>query len=372
MFNLLSNAMKFTERGNVTLRAATAGTPERPKLELVVSDSGIGIPSDKLALIFESFRQADAGTTRRFGGTGLGLSITKAFAQMLGGDIAVESREGEGTRFALSLPAWFEGPEAAASDAAEPSSATDRERILVVDDDAATRDLLARFLEREGFAVAMAEDGRRELEMARALRPRAVLLDVTMPHMDGWAVLRALRADPDIGAMPIVMITVLDEQNLAFSLGATDYLQKPIDRASLKAVIERFRPASGAGPILVVEDEPDVRAQLCTFLRREGFSVREAEHGRQALDAFTEERPSLVLLDLMMPEMDGFGFLRALRADPARRDVPVVVLTAKDITAEDRRRLAGQADRVLAKGTTGLGELARDLHALVSMPSGRA
>jgi CheY-like chemotaxis protein len=183
--------------------------------------------------------------------------------------------------------------------------------------------------------------------------------------MDGWAVLRALRADPDVGATPIVMVTVLDEQNLAFSLGATDYLQKPIDWGNLRQIVDRLRSVAENGPILVVEDEADVRGHLCSYLRREGFPVIEAENGVDALARMEAERPCLVLLDLMMPEMDGFAFLRSVRARRDWREVPVVVLTAKDITADDRRRLAGHADRVLAKGSTGLGELARELRSLM-------
>ncbi|QGY01618.1 response regulator [Methylobacterium mesophilicum SR1.6/6] len=360
LINLLSNAAKFTQDGRIELRVDRAGEA----LRFSIADTGIGMTQEQVSKLFERFTQADASTTRRFGGTGLGLAISRAFAEMLGGAIAVESREGQGTTFTLTLPARFRGADEEL--AQEPERETGQARpILIVDDDASTRDLLARFLEREGFAVAIAEDGRRGLDLARRLRPQAVLLDVTMPHMDGWSVLRALRADPEIGATPIVMVTVLDEQSLAFSLGATDYLQKPIDWGGLRQIVDRFRPAASDGPILVVDDEADVRGHLCAYLGREGFSVAEAENGLRALDAVTARRPCLVLLDLMMPEMDGFGFLRALRARPDCRDVPVVVLTAKDITADDRRRLAGQADRVLAKGTTGLGELARELRALV-------
>ena len=360
LINLLSNAAKFTENGRITLGV----TRDAERLHFAVTDTGIGMSDEQVGRLFERFAQADASTTRRFGGTGLGLSITRAFAEMLGGSIAVESRAGMGTTFTLTLPIQFVDPEGKRVETGG-DGLGDRRTILVVDDDAATRDLLARFLEREGFSVAVAEDGRRGLELAKALRPRAVLLDVTMPQMDGWAVLRALRADPEIGATPIVMVTVLDEQNLAFSLGATDYLQKPIDWGSLRHVIDRFRPASADGPVLVVEDEADVRAHVCAYLRREGFPVGEAENGLRALAVMDTERPCLILLDLMMPEMDGFGLLRALRTRPDWRDIPVVVLTAKDITAEDRRRLAGQADRVLAKGSTGLGELARELRALM-------
>ncbi|WP_267354775.1 MULTISPECIES: response regulator [unclassified Methylobacterium] len=362
LINLLSNAAKFTENGRITLAVARAGDT----LRFAVADTGIGMNAEQVGKLFERFIQADASTTRRFGGTGLGLAITRAFAEMLGGTITVESREGVGTTFTLTLP--LQAPDAqmaAPNDVA--SVVADRNNILVIDDDAATRDLLARFLEREGFSVMIAEDGRRGLELARSLRPRAVLLDVTMPQMDGWDVLRALRADPEIGSTPIVMVTILDEQNFAFSLGATDYIQKPIDWGNLRQIVDRFRPAGGEGPILVVEDEADVRAHICAYLQREGFPVREAENGVHALDRMAGERPGLILLDLMMPEMDGFTFLRQLRERPEWRDVPVVVLTAKDITAEDRRRLAGRADRVLAKGTTGLGELVNALRGL--MPS---
>ena len=362
LINLLSNAAKFTENGRITLSVTRVGDA----LRFAVADTGIGMSAEQVSKLFERFAQADASTTRRFGGTGLGLAISRAFAEMLGGAITVESRQGEGTTFTLTLPQQFSGTDTPVPD--EPGTpVADRNTVLVIDDDAATRDLLARFLEREGFSVMIAEDGRRGLELARSLRPRAVLLDVTMPQMDGWDVLRALRADPEIGSTPIVMVTILDEQNFAFSLGATDYIQKPIDWGNLRQIVDRFRPASGEGPILVVEDEADVRAHICAYLQREGFPVREAENGVHALDRMAGERPGLILLDLMMPEMDGFTFLRLLRERPEWRDVPVVVLTAKDITAEDRRRLAGQADRVLAKGTTGLGELVSALRGL--MPS---
>ena len=357
LINLLSNAAKFTENGRIDL----AVTREEGRLRFSVSDTGIGMSPEQLGRLFERFTQADASTTRKFGGTGLGLSITRAFAELLGGRVTVESRPGRGTVFTLELPASLQPRELAAE--VPTGSLPDGSTILVIDDDAATRDLLARFLEREGFRVARAEDGRQGLE--RALRPRAILLDVTMPRMDGWTVLRALRADPELGATPIVMITVLDEQNLAFSLGASDYLQKPIDWPSLKAVTDRLRLQGGDGPVLVVDDDADARERLVAALSREGLPVREAAHGGLGLEAVADERPSLVLLDLMMPELDGFGFLRGLRARADWADIPVVVLTAKDVTAEDRRRLAGQADRVLAKGSVSLADLARTVRDLV-------
>jgi CheY-like chemotaxis protein len=190
-----------------------------------------------------------------------------------------------------------------------------------------------------------------------------------MPRMDGWSVLRALRADAELGDTPIIMVTVLDEQNLAFSLGATDYLHKPVEWGQLKSAMERFKPSEHDGPVLVIDDDADARERMATLLTREGWRVASAEHGRAGLDAVAARMPSLILLDLMMPEMDGFAFLRALRARREWRDIPVVVLTAKDVTADDRRRLAGQADRVLQKGRLGLSDLAETLRSLVSPAS---
>ena len=372
LINLLSNAAKFTENGTVTLTAWREARDGADWLSLAVVDTGIGMNAEQQARLFERFTQADASTTRRFGGTGLGLSITRAFADMLGGGIAVASAEGRGTTFTLSLPARFveaPAPEDGHDRSLRPAGGAgdgSAGHVLVIDDDPATRDLLSRFLERDGFQVSVATDGQSGLDAARRLRPRCILLDVTMPRMDGWSVLRALRADPELGNTPIIMVTVLDEQNLAFSLGATDYLHKPIRWDELHEAMERFRPAVHEGPVLVIDDDADARERLATLLAREGWDAVPAENGRAGLEALASVRPGLILLDLMMPEMDGFAFLRALRAEPAWRDIPVVVLTAKDVTAEDRRRLAGQADRVLQKGGLGLADLAAALRSLVS------
>ncbi|WP_244625571.1 response regulator [Methylobacterium mesophilicum] len=235
---------------------------------------------------------------------------------------------------------------------------------MVIDDDQATRDLLARFLAREGFHVATAGDGLAGLEQARTRRPRVILLDVTMPRMDGWTVLRTLRADPELGDLPVIMVTVLDEQNLAFSLGATDYLQKPVDWTQLKEAMERFRPKPHAGPVLIVDDDADLRALIASQLTRDGWQVVTVADGRAGLTAVGEHRPRLILLDLMMPELDGFGFLRLLRTRPEWYDIPVVVLTAKDVTADDFRQLAGQADRVVQKAGLSFSDLSALLKTL--------
>ena len=379
LINLLSNAAKFTEGGQITLSARRETDSSGDHLVFAISDTGIGMSEEQVARLFQRFSQADASTTRRFGGTGLGLAITRAFAHMLGGDITVESREGEGTTFTLTLRATVAEDDAEQSIPGTPrpagqpgSDPVSGNEVLVIDDDQATRDLLARFLTREGFHVATAPDGKAGLEHARTQRPRAILLDVTMPRMDGWAVLRTLRSDPDLGDVPVIMVTVLDEQNLAFSLGATDYLQKPVDWNLLKEAMERFRPKHHEGPVLLVDDDLDLRELMATQLKRDGWEVTTAPDGKAGLVAVAERKPRLILLDLMMPEMDGFGFLRMLRTRPEWYDIPVVVLTAKDVTAADFRQLAGQADRVLQKAGLSFSDLSATLRTYYGAPTSDA
>ena len=199
------------------------------------------------------------------------------------------------------------------------------------------------------------------------LRPNVIILDVTMPRMDGWSVLRALKAEPDLANIPVIMCTILGEQNLAYSLGASDYLQKPVQWNRLKQVMDRFRPGE-AGTALIVDDDADARSRLASLLTKQGWTILEAENGRLALDQLAREKPALILLDLMMPEMDGFAFLREMRANPDWRDIHVVVLTAKDITANDRQRLDGGIDRVIQKGSLSLHDLAADLRAIARPP----
>ncbi|XYD11784.1 response regulator [Methylobacterium sp. NMS12] len=376
LINLLSNAAKFTEGGQITLSARRQTDGEGDRLVFAVADTGIGMSEEQVTRLFQRFSQADASTTRRFGGTGLGLAITRAFAHMLGGDIAVESREGAGTTFTLTLLASVAEsdepqahPKSSLRGSPSNAGAAESSDVLVIDDDQATRDLLARFLTKEGFHVATAADGKAGLEQARTQRPRAILLDVTMPRMDGWTVLRTLRADSELGDLPVIMVTVLDEQNLAFSLGATDYLQKPVDWVQLKEAMERFRPKAYDGPVLIVDDDEDLRTRMSTQLMREGWQVATAADGRAGLTAVAEHKPRLILLDLMMPEMDGFGFLRMLRTRPEWYDIPVVVLTAKDVTAADFRQLAGQADRVLQKAGLSFSDLSATLRTLYGAPS---
>ena len=359
LFNLVSNAAKFTENGRITLKVRRDGSD----IVFAVIDTGIGMTSEQLAALFERFTQADVSTTRRFGGTGLGLAITRAFSRLLGGDVTVESTYGSGSTFTMRVPATLPDPDGAEDASVLPPEApveSDRHIILVIDDDPAQRDLLRRFLEREGFAVRTAEDGAAGLEMARALRPRAILLDVVMPRQDGWSVLSHLKSDPSLAAIPVIMVTFVNEPALSASLGAAETIAKPVNWERLKQVMERFQRD---GVVLVIDDDADARARLRHVLERNGWAVVEAENGRAAFDQIMREIPTLILLDLTMPVMDGFTFLHELRNHPGCSNVPVVVLTARDLTAADRERLQG-ADQVLSKGSTTLRALAGEVRAL--------
>lgn len=336
------------------------------------SPSGIGMTPEQLAKMFQPFTQADASTTRKYGGTGLGLTITRRFCQMMGGDVTIKSEPGKGSIFTIRLPA-----EVAERTPEPEASQPERQRveagsgslILVVDDDATVRDLIRRILEKDGFRVAWAAGGEEALRLARELRPDAITLDVMMPGVDGWAVLSALKADPELTDIPVVMVTIVDDKNLAYSLGASDYLTKPIDRGRLAAALRKYGTTCTRCSALVIEDDEATRQLVRQVLEKDGWTVTEAENGRAALEKVGGCRPDLILLDLMMPDMDGFDFAAELRRRPEGREVPILVMTALDITEDDRRRLNGDILGILQKGGSSrdefLGELRRELAGLV-------
>jgi hypothetical protein len=366
LLNLLSNACKFTERGTITLAVERLGPPAG-KAELIfrISDSGIGMTPEQMARLFEAFSQAESSTSKKYGGTGLGLAITRRFAQMMGGDVTVSSESGHGSTFTVRLPAETQTPDDAAlpSEAAGPAGT-----VLVIDDNADARELLRRFLSDEGYRVLEASSGEAGLALARQETPDAITLDVLMPGMDGWAVLTALKADPALAAIPVIMLTMLEDRNLGFALGASEYVTKPFDREQLRALLARYRRA-GKSDVLVIEDDPPTRELLRRLLEADGWSVVEAENGRAGLEALARGTPGLILLDLMMPVMDGCQFATELRKHDSWRDIPVIVLTAKDLTAEDRRALNGDVQGVLQKGAFSREELLREIRHLMGMPA---
>ncbi len=361
LFNLLSNAAKFTRDGEVTLSAARFARADNDWIRLAVADTGIGIAADKIEHLFEEFIQADLSTTREYGGTGLGLSISRRFCRMMGGDITVTSEPGEGSVFTIELPAQVSALDAAQAAAEAPVRAITEPvpahpqcqaggapLVLVIDDDPDARSLMTKTLEREGYRVATAVDGEDGLRRAAELSPAIITLDVMMPHMDGWSVLRQLKADSVLRHIPVVMVTIVTDKGMGYTLGADDYLTKPVDREMLVHVLRRFVP-EGAGKILIVEDDPDTRVVLRRTLEREGYAVVEAGDGREGLQAVKASSPNLVLLDLMMPVMDGFEFLTTLRRDLSERALPVIVLTAKELSAAERQLLNGKVEQVLQK-----------------------
>ena len=359
LLNMLSNAAKFTHDGTVTLQVERTVEAGVDWLTFAVHDTGIGIPADKLDHVFEEFSQADSSTTRDYGGTGLGLTISRRFCQMLGGDMTVTSQPGEGSTFSIRLPADLPGAEAPQDESLQISAnvvqvfddvrqAKHGSTILVIDDDAEACDIFRRFLEKD-FNVVTAFSGEQGLRLAHELQPAAITLDVMMPEMDGWSVLRALKADPQLNKIPVIMLSMIDDRTRGYSLGAVDYLTKPVDRELLRKTLSRYYSADGASSVLLVEDDIETREMMARTLEKAGWAVSEAGNGQEALDIMSDLQPGLVLLDLMMPVMDGFDFLTAMRAQPEWRHVPVIVITAKDLTGDDRDRLTGNVDEVLEK-----------------------
>jgi PAS domain S-box-containing protein len=378
VLNLLSNAFKFTERGSVTLEARRARAPAAAEdwIEIVVADTGIGLTPAQVDRLFREFSQADASTTRRYGGTGLGLAISRRLARLMGGDVEVASAAGRGSRFTLRLPVQGSqsAPLAAPSAREPPADAGGAvSRVLVIDDEETVRDLMRRFLTREGIEAVTAKNGVEGLALARELKPSLITLDVLMPELDGWSVLEALKADPLLADIPVVMLTILDEKSKGYALGADEYLTKPIDRERLRAVLARYRGAPVPLRALVVEDDAEVRGWLSRTLAAEGWSVVEAENGRAALDLLAESGPiDLVLLDLIMPQMDGFDFFEAFRRRESGRRVPVIVITAADLSPADHERLNGSVLKVLQKSAQSPEALLAELHELIARCGRRA
>ncbi|MCH8080664.1 MAG: response regulator [Proteobacteria bacterium] len=364
LFNLLSNAAKFTEHGNITLEASRETTDDRDWLRFAVSDTGIGMNSEQLGRVFEEFSQADRSTTRNYGGTGLGLAISRKLCQLMQGDISVKSVPGEGSTFTVRLPAqvpWEDGELEAPGSLEQLDASTEQgPLVLVIDDELHARELMTRHLRKAGFQVALAANGQEGLELAKQLNPMAITLDVLMPEMDGWEVLQALKADPDLAEIPVVMCTVVDDEQHGFSLGVADYLTKPIDPKRLQRVLNKLCP-EGECQVLVVEDDSVQRQLICRELQSGGWQVFEAEHGRAALELLREKSVNVILLDLEMPEMDGFEFIETVQKNADWMKIPIIILTAKDLSSEDRSRLNDYVETIVAKGDMGLQAAIRNI-----------
>jgi signal transduction histidine kinase/CheY-like chemotaxis protein len=347
LLNLLSNACKFTKGGEVKLGVKRV-VDGRNWIEIAVTDTGIGMTPEQQVKLFEEFTQADSTTARQYGGTGLGLAITRKLARMMGGDVTVTSESGKGSVFTVRLPGSADS-QTRSSTGSDGRRSPTADRVLVIDDDAIARELIADHLKAEGFSVATAAGGVEGLKLAKELRPTAITLDVMMPDLDGWSVLTTLRQDPELAEIPVIMITIVDEQRRGVALGAAGYLTKPIDRERLRHVIGRFRAPVPPTRVLMVEDDAVQRERMLGWLEGPQWTVREAENGREALKRIQETKPDVILLDLMMPEMDGFAVVAALQKEVGWQDIPVIVITARDLDAKDRERLNCGVQTVLVK-----------------------
>jgi signal transduction histidine kinase/DNA-binding response OmpR family regulator len=367
LLNLLSNAAKFTERGRITLAARRLADGQGDRLQFVVADTGIGMAPEQLEALFQAFSQARSSTSRDYGGTGLGLAITRHFCRLLGGDVPVESSPAQGSTFTITLPAVCPAtrPETAPS-TARPTRAGAIGTVLIIDDEETAHDLLQRELAGAGYEVLHAAGGREGLKLAKQARPDVITLDIIMPDLDGWSVLKELKADPELCEIPVVLVTIMRDRDLGFALGAADYITKPLDREAVVRVVGRHLRGEGRAQVLVVDDDPKTRDLLRRTLRKAGWSVAEAANGCEALKSLERARPALILLDLLMPGMDGFEVLERLQADEMWREVPVIIVTAKDLTREDVDRINGRVVNVLQKGAYQRRDLVRDIHAMIA------
>ncbi|MDC0710915.1 response regulator [Stigmatella sp. ncwal1] len=347
MLNLLSNAAKFTESGEVSLGLRADGN----ELVMTVEDTGVGMPADQLPFIFEKFRQVDGSTTRKVGGTGLGLAIVRELSKVLGGNVTVSSVLGRGSTFTVRLAGVLEGESqgAPAPDlekmvsveevAAQLAPLAAGSTVLVVDDDPLMQQLVAGQLEPAGFKVVPAEDGVNALRLAREAKPQAIILDIHLPRLDGWSVLSQLKSEPSLSGIPVILVSVEEQRARGYSLGACEYLVKPVEPDHLVEVVTRTlgTAALASGEVLVVDDDSSTRELVSRSLRRAGFSTSEAHSGEDALLKARVSPPVLVVLDLMMPNLDGFEVLRRLRSD--KLNMPVVVLTGKTLSAQEQATL---------------------------------
>jgi PAS domain S-box-containing protein len=373
LYNLLSNAIKFTPaRGRVALRwdwiegphpdAPVVDEERAGAVRVAVRDTGIGIAAEDQPLVWEEFRQVKTPLFEGQQGTGLGLALTRRLVRLLGGTIWLESELGKGSTFTFVLPRRLP----AGPPAAEGEEPLGPERIqpmaLVIEDHPPTHKLLADWLGEAGFVTASAFDGAAGLEQARKLRPQLIVLDIQLPKLDGWQVLTELKADPATRAIPVVVTTVTDDRLPTNSLGVQEFFIKPIDREDFLRRLRSFRP--GGARILLAEDEPATRKLLGDMLRAEGATVVEADNGRAALERLGQELPDLIVLDLMMPEMDGFAVVEEVRERPELNGLPVLVVTSRDITVEDRHRLNGRIHALLKKERLTPEKLRQHLEAL--------
>ena len=376
--NLISNATKFTENGQISLNVSRQSTPQGDLVKVDVADTGIGMDEEQVGRLFNAFVQADSSTTRKYGGTGLGLTISKQLAQLMGGDVSVQSEKGKGTVFTASFALNNAGHMQTENTSAEPlitrvipGGEPTGKKVLIIDDDPTISALMQRQLVKNGYAVLIARSGKEGLSLAKTHQPDVITLDILMPEIDGWSTLRALKADPESRHIPVIMASILDEKNKGFALGAADFLSKPIERDYLISSVQRLIGQKKAATICVIEDDQDLRFTVKEILEKTGATVLEAGHGKEAFSVLENhnELPDLLLLDLLMPVMNGFEFLQKKQATKFKA-IPVLVLTGADLSSEELEILSQETLRVIEKNTESVAFIADDIAQAIEAISG--
>ena len=370
LFNLLSNAIKFSppERA-VTIRARhMRGTGDEGVITVSVRDEGIGIDPKDHDVIFEEFRQVDGTVKREFGGTGLGLALVKKFVELQGGTVRVDSAPGSGSTFSFTLPVTMKAAVVSRAQAApvlEESGSRPTERVLVVEDDAHAYELISAALATAGYTSVRARHGEEAIRLAREARPVAITLDLVLPGLDGWEVLKRLKNDKATRDIPVVIISMIENRELGVALGADDYMVKPVDRERMLERIAKLTSGrTSRTRLLLIDDDKAVHALLEEELTSLGYTIESAFSGESGVRAARAVTPDLIILDLMMPGMSGFEVAGALKEDASTCNIPIVVLTSKEISADDRRELQSKVTMFVQKGTSAREQLVREIRRL--------
>ena len=355
LFNLLTNACKNSEESDINLTIKQETADKANYIAFQIQDFGVGIPKNKMKEIFEPFNQGNVIDNSKLKGTGLGLTISKTYSELLGGYIHVKSKEGIGSTFtSYIVQDYYKNKNLSNKkeiiESPQTSLFPQKGRILIIDDDFNFLNLIHRRLSKEGYIVFTANNGQLGIDKAKKLIPDIIILDIVMPDMDGWAVYQEVKKIPLLSQIPIIIVTIGDYEIMAKDFGVVDFLSKPIIWKKLNVILSKYKVISESKHILVIDDDSTTRIILRKMLDKDGWRVDEAENGKVALDRIKKEKPELILLDLLMPVMDGFNFLKIMKADKSLANIPIIVITSKDLTADDYSFLTANVDKVIQKG----------------------